>query len=109
MSQFFSRQKLRFQGLQRLSTMGHCIRFTSHHRKWPRYSHFPTILIPGNEFQELLKLGHHYLDITQVREDVPDLARWYRHQSKGAWPFSTRDHGWPISGKKKFWREKLIG
>lgn len=20
-----------------------------------------------------------------------------RHVSKGAWPFSTRDHGWPIS------------
>ena len=24
-------------------------------------------------------------------------SRWYRHISKGAWPFSTRDHGWPIS------------
>ena len=21
----------------------------------------------------------------------------YRHISSGAWPFSTRDHGWPIS------------
>ena len=34
----------------------------------------------------------------QAREDVPGpLSRWYRHISKGAWPFSTRDHGWPIS------------
>jgi hypothetical protein len=33
-----------------------------------------------------------------VREDAPGpLVAWYRHISKGAWPFSTRDHGWPIS------------
>ena len=34
----------------------------------------------------------------QVREDPPGpLSDVYRHVSKGAWPFSTRDHGWPIS------------
>lgn len=34
----------------------------------------------------------------QVRDDCPPpLSRWYRHISKGAWPFSTRDHGWPIA------------
>ena len=34
----------------------------------------------------------------QVRDDCPGpLEKWYRHISKGAWPFSTRDHGWPIS------------
>ncbi len=34
----------------------------------------------------------------QVIEDCPgDLSKWYRHISKGAWPFSTRDHGWPIA------------
>ncbi|KAL0742764.1 hypothetical protein Bca4012_084277 [Brassica carinata] len=34
----------------------------------------------------------------QVLEDCPeDLSYWYRHISKGAWPFSTADHGWPIS------------
>ena len=36
--------------------------------------------------------------IVKVREDSPgDMAYWYRHISKGAWPFSSRDHGWPIS------------
>ena len=36
--------------------------------------------------------------VLQVREDCPgDLEKWYRHISKGAWPFSTRDHGWPIA------------
>ncbi|XP_058088607.1 lupeol synthase 1-like [Magnolia sinica] len=34
----------------------------------------------------------------KVLEDCPgDLSFWYCHISKGAWPFSTRDHGWPIS------------
>lgn len=34
----------------------------------------------------------------KVLEDCPgDLDFWYRHISKGAWPFSTADHGWPIS------------
>ena len=32
--------------------------------------------------------------IRQVREEATGP---YRHISTGAWPFSTRDHGWPIS------------
>lgn len=33
-----------------------------------------------------------------MQDDCPgDLDFWYRHISKGAWPFSTADHGWPIS------------
>ncbi|KAL0899216.1 hypothetical protein Bca101_083177 [Brassica carinata] len=36
--------------------------------------------------------------VSKVLEDCPeDLSYWYRHISKGAWPFSTADHGWPIS------------
>ncbi|KAL0479882.1 cycloartenol synthase [Acrasis kona] len=44
----------------------------------------------------LLK-AYHYVDISQVREDVDNMPKYHRHISKGAWPFSTRDHGWPIS------------
>lgn len=36
------------------------------------------------------------LEQVQV-EAAPPLDRFYRHPSKGAWPFSTQDHGWPIS------------
>jgi hypothetical protein len=32
-----------------------------------------------------------------VQEADPPLSKYYRHISKGAWPFSSRDHGWPIS------------
>ncbi|KAG8058086.1 hypothetical protein GUJ93_ZPchr0002g24799 [Zizania palustris] len=50
------------------------------------------------EFGPTLKLAHDYIRKTQVIDDCPgDLSYWYRHISKGAWPFSTVDHGWPIS------------
>lgn len=32
-----------------------------------------------------------------VQEADAPLSAYYRHISKGAWPFSSRDHGWPIS------------
>lgn len=32
-----------------------------------------------------------------IEEAQQPLSEYYRHISKGAWPFSTRDHGWPIS------------
>ncbi|XP_058113464.1 cycloartenol synthase 2-like [Magnolia sinica] len=50
------------------------------------------------EFGPTLKKAHEYIKNSQVLEDCPgDLNFWYRHISKGAWPFSTGDHGWPIS------------
>ncbi|KAK8559695.1 hypothetical protein V6N13_016433 [Hibiscus sabdariffa] len=50
------------------------------------------------EYSSTLRKANMYLRNTQVQEDCPgDLNFWYRHISKGAWPFSTADHGWPIS------------
>ncbi|KAB5514832.1 hypothetical protein DKX38_028738 [Salix brachista] len=50
------------------------------------------------EFGPTLRKAHTYIKNSQVLEDCPgDLSFWYRHISKGAWPFSTADHGWPIS------------
>lgn len=52
----------------------------------------------AGEYTECLRDAHKYLLNTQVLDDAPGkLTDWYRHISKGAWPFSTRDHGWPIS------------
>lgn len=48
-------------------------------------------------FLNSLSRAFHYVDITQIRVNVRDKERFYRHQSKGAWPFSTNDHGWPIA------------
>mmetsp|Transcript_18558 Transcript_18558/g.52140 ORF Transcript_18558/g.52140 Transcript_18558/m.52140 type:complete len:764 (-) Transcript_18558:390-2681(-) len=45
-----------------------------------------------------LRKAHTYIRNTQVVEEAEQpLSEYYRHISKGAWPFSTRDHGWPIS------------
>ena len=45
----------------------------------------------------MILLNYSYF-VFKVLEDCPgDLKFWYRHISKGAWPFSTADQGWPIS------------
>ena len=52
--------------------------------------------LPG--FGKTIRRAMDYVDASQVRENNRGpLEKWYRHISKGAWPFSTRDHGWPIS------------
>ncbi len=49
------------------------------------------------ELPEPLIKAYQYLETTQVREDVPQRERYFRHPSQGGWPFSTLDHGWPIT------------
>ena len=51
----------------------------------------------GHLYSNCLNLAYHFIDISQVLEDVKDYKKYFRHQSKGGWPFSTRDHGWPIT------------
>lgn len=51
----------------------------------------------SNEYTDVLLKAYHYVDISQVQEDVQDREKFYRHISKGGWPFSTNDHGWPIA------------
>ncbi|KAH0684699.1 hypothetical protein KY290_023414 [Solanum tuberosum] len=50
------------------------------------------------EYGPTLRKAHKFMKNSQVLDDCPgNLDFWYRHISKGAWPFSTADHGWPIS------------
>ncbi|XP_042440099.1 cycloartenol synthase 2-like [Zingiber officinale] len=50
------------------------------------------------EFGLTLKKAREFLKSSQILEDCPgDLDFWYRHISKGAWPFSTADQGWSVS------------
>ncbi|OMP07288.1 Prenyltransferase/squalene oxidase [Corchorus olitorius] len=52
----------------------------------------------ADECGPTLRKAHDFIKHSQVLDDCPgDLNFWYRHISKGAWPFSTADHGWPIS------------
>ncbi|XP_040375263.1 cycloartenol synthase 2-like [Rosa chinensis] len=51
-----------------------------------------------NEYGSVLKKAHHFIKNTQVRRgSYGNLRYWYRHISKGGWPFSTADNGWPVS------------
>ncbi len=51
----------------------------------------------GAGAEDILARAYGYLRDTQILEDVPDKERFFRHASKGGWPFSTRAHGWPIT------------
>jgi len=49
-------------------------------------------------FTNCLAKAHRFVHDSQVKEEAAaPLSEFYRHVSKGAWPFSTADHGWPIS------------
>ncbi|KAK9931603.1 hypothetical protein M0R45_018875 [Rubus argutus] len=51
-----------------------------------------------NEYGPVLKKAHSFIKNTQVRRDYyGNLSHWYRHISKGGWPFSTLDNGWTAS------------
>ena len=51
----------------------------------------------SEEFPECTKKIYSYLDRSQIATDEDNRERYYRHVSKGGWPFSTAAHGWPIS------------
>lgn len=44
-----------------------------------------------------LEKANDFLKNNQVLENTPQFGRYFRHPSKGGWPFSTRRHGWPIT------------
>jgi cycloartenol synthase len=44
-----------------------------------------------------LTRSQQFLDASQCRFDPDDGEKFYKHISKGSWPFSTLDNGWPVS------------
>lgn len=49
------------------------------------------------EFSAFTENALSFIDNMQVQEEVRDHKKYYRHDSVGGWPFSTVDHGWPIT------------
>ncbi|CAN1748572.1 Cycloartenol synthase [Linum perenne] len=46
----------------------------------------------------MLKKAHNFIKSAQVIISCGgDVKKWYRHNSKGGWPFSTPDNGWCVS------------
>lgn len=48
-------------------------------------------------FPDCSRKVYEYLRRTQIATDEDDKELYFRHVSKGGWPFSTAAHGWPIS------------
>eukprot|EP00752_Nemacystus_decipiens_P008292 g7413.t1 len=49
------------------------------------------------DFPECARKSWRYLEATQIKFDERERYKYFRHISKGGWPFSTAAHGWPIS------------
>lgn len=48
-------------------------------------------------FPDMSKKIYHYLDYSQIKKNEADYEQFYRDNGFGCWPFSTRDHDWPIT------------
>lgn len=51
----------------------------------------------AHEFPEVVKKAYSYFDRSQIKTDEDNREYYFRHISKGGWPFSSAAHGWPIS------------
>ena len=49
------------------------------------------------QWRPMLIKALEFLDDQQIREDCKEQSLSYRQQRKGAWAFSTRDQGYPVS------------
>ena len=50
-----------------------------------------------DDCKDSLRLAHDFIRDNQIIEDVPQKDEYFRHACVGGWPFSDREHGWPIT------------
>ncbi|KAK9078933.1 hypothetical protein SSX86_002992 [Deinandra increscens subsp. villosa] len=51
-----------------------------------------------DEYGPMLRKAHSFIKSSQIRENSSgNIQSWYRHITRGGWPFSTPDNGWPVS------------
>lgn len=51
----------------------------------------------GESVAPCARRAAHFVDAQQVQREVPHPRLTHRTPSVGGWPFSTREHGWPIT------------
>ncbi|KIK73942.1 hypothetical protein PAXRUDRAFT_836113, partial [Paxillus rubicundulus Ve08.2h10] len=56
-----------------------------------------TGLAEDEDNKESLERALGWLDVCQIRENPKHYESAYRHRTKGAWPFSTKEHGYLVS------------
>lgn len=49
------------------------------------------------KYSGAVQKAYSYFDRSQIRTNEDNREHWFRHVSKGGWPFSNSAHGWPIS------------
>lgn len=49
------------------------------------------------QYPEQITKAYNFVEASQVKEEVRYHKHFFRHDSLGGWPFSTSDHGWPIT------------
>jgi squalene/oxidosqualene cyclase-like protein len=59
--------------------------------------HSAADVAPDVDTARTLRRAYQYLQANQILEDPPQNQRYYRHRARGGWPFSDRQHGWPIT------------
>ncbi|KAJ6827087.1 cycloartenol synthase 2-like [Iris pallida] len=51
-----------------------------------------------HEYSNTIRKAHTFIKDSQILRDCPgDLSAWYRHITKGSWPFSIADQGYGVS------------
>lgn len=50
-----------------------------------------------NDFPELTQKMHSFIEDSQIKTNHFEFKKYFRDETIGAWPFSTRDHGWTIT------------
>ena len=51
----------------------------------------------GPHYKNSVLSAYSYFERSQIKNDEDNRDYYYRHISKGGWPFSSAAHGWPIS------------
>jgi squalene/oxidosqualene cyclase-like protein len=54
-------------------------------------------LVPEYNSKQVLNRAYGFVRDNQIVDELPQKERYFRHGSKGGWPFSNRPHGWPIT------------
>jgi lanosterol synthase len=54
-------------------------------------------LAKEKEFEPLILKSLEFFEDCQIQRNHPKWKQGYRHQTKGAWPFSTKDQGYTVS------------
>ena len=50
-----------------------------------------------SEFPQMAQRSYQFLDQNQIQHNQFEHTKFFREPSVGGWPFSTLDHGWPVT------------